>query len=146
MGNWRTVHIVGTCDEADVPALKEAIRWDIDDEKTWRHEHALSASSGLMALGDWAAEVISVTGNCFERDYDVLSVASALEQVVETVPSLEVKIHCGDENESLECVATITATPNFGVIVGGPEMKKLPEINPDIGIGRMMRAMQRPQK
>lgn len=144
MGNWRTVHIVGTCDPDEVPALREAIRWDIDDFSIT--PHALSASEGLMAIGDWAAEVISATGNCFERDFSVQFVASALEQIATTVPSLEVKVHCGGENESLECVATITVSPNFGVAVGEPEMKRLPTINPDIGIGRMMRSLQRPQK
>ncbi len=124
MGNWRTVQIVGTCNGVDVPKLRAAIRWD---SKSMQGFHCLMYTGGICGLGNWAAEKISAISNLAERDYSVKAVAKTLGELAKKAPSLKVKIHCGDDNESKKCIATITLEDGKAT-VGKPEIKKSPEI------------------
>ena len=75
---------------------------------------------GLCGLGDWPAERVDRCGNLAERDYSVEDVAEELRRLVHIAPSMLLKVHCGGEYESEECVATISVGEGV-VAVGGPE-------------------------
>ncbi len=122
MGNWRTVHLIGSCHSSDLPALREACRLRED----FHGFHALTDAAGIMGLNDWPAEMIDRQGNLAERDYSVADVAQAARQLLELAPSLTLKIHCGGEEESRGVVATITVQGRE-VTTGPPEILRLPE-------------------
>lgn len=126
MGNWMTVQIVGTCDPHDVPALKAAIILGPD----YSNFHCLMGGVGLAGLPVWAAEKIDAVGNLAERDYEVEHVAKQLAKLAEIAPSLRVQIHCGGDNESHECVATLDLA-NGTVAVMPPRVKEIGEISED---------------
>jgi hypothetical protein len=123
MGNWTTVHISGTCNKEDLPALKEAVNTGDD----WSKFHCLCNTGGLCGLGDWANESISALGNLAERDYGVEDIAEQLEKLVKEAPSLKVKIHVGGDYESLKCAATVICEDGK-VSIDEPEIKELPSI------------------
>ncbi len=124
MGNWMTVHIIGTCDVSDVPALRN----DLDPGADYSNFHPLCNTRGLCGLGDWAATKIDRIGNLAERDYSVESVAETLGKLAWAAPSLAVKIHCGGDYESTKCVATITLKGKE-VTIGDPEVEDTGEIS-----------------
>lgn len=105
MGNWRTVRIVGSCDETDIDALLKATAWSNDS--TLGELHCLSRTSGLFGLGNWVSTNIWAQGNLAERDYDVKNVADQLQKLASVAPSLELTIHCGGDYESRQVVNTI---------------------------------------
>ena len=110
MGNWRTVQIEGTCDAADVPALKEYLAVDFSDPR-WGPLH----NGGMGGLPNWAAEKIEACGNLGERDYTVENVRDELLKMSGVAPSLFARIHCGGDNESTTCVATVTISRGYAV-------------------------------
>ena len=121
MGNWRTVNIIGTCSDQDLPALQKAV----DVGKDWEKFHCLCYTGpSLAGLGMWAKTQINADGNLAERDFEVEDVASQLEKLVVIAPSLTIKVHCGDEWESPVCIATITVA-NGTVTVGAPEVERV---------------------
>jgi hypothetical protein len=77
-------------------------------------------SPGLAGLGDWPAETVSRCGNLAERDYSVEDVAEELRKLVHLAPSMLLRVHCGGEYESDECVATISVGEGL-VAAGKPE-------------------------
>lgn len=117
MGNWRTVHLTGSCDAAEVGPLRAAL---IPDD-TWSNFGPLSITEGLCGLGDWPAEQIDARGNLAERDYTVADVAEHLNRLLEVAPSLRLVVHCGDDWESSQCVATIDVRDGQ-VTETGPEV------------------------
>ena len=123
MGNWTTVSISGTCNAKDVQALKAAINIGND----WDAFHCLCNTGGLCGLGDWGATEINVIGNLAERDYDTQDVVEQLKELVKIAPSLNLKIHIGGDNESLDCVATVNCLDG-DVIINEAEIKTLPSI------------------
>ncbi len=109
MGNWRTVTMHGTVDRDQVDQLRAACTYDVYGED-WGDFGPLSfdpATPGLASLGDWVRPTIAAGGNLAERDYSVQDVAEHLGRLVAVAPSLNLVVHCGGENESSECVATI---------------------------------------
>ena len=141
MGNWRTVNITGTMSAADSAKLLGLLNYgSYADEERYRHVWdapyaCLSfslTSPGLCGLGEWprgpedidGTVHVSRCGNLAERDYGVQDVAIALEALVREAPSMLLKVHCGGEWESEECVATISVGEGL-VVTGGPEMEKV---------------------
>ena len=124
MGNWRTVNIVGRCDEKDVLKLKDVISWDISGDSEF---YPLSHTKGICSLPMWALKNISVVGNLAERDYSLKSVAECLDELLLIAPSLDVVIHCGGDYESMDCIATIKIIDDKSTICD-PEIDSLPEI------------------
>lgn len=141
MGNWRTVQIIGTCDPAEVSALIEACRWSPDGGEF----HPLTNAAGIMGLNEWAAAEINRLGNLAERGYSVEDVAAALRRLVEAAPSLRLKVHCGDEEESREVVATVTVVQG-AVAIGPPELPLLPERTDAAVEGGLVYALMEAQK
>ena len=118
MGNWTTVHISGTCDKKDIPALKKEV--NVGDD--WKKFHCLCFTRvSICGLGNWVDENISALGNLAERDYGVNDVAEQLKKLVRVAPSLNLKIHVGGDYESLDCVATVNC-------IGGKITVDKPEI------------------
>ena len=132
MGNWMTVRIVGTCDPADVPALKKAIELG----ENYENLHCLSDAAGLAGLPNWARSEFDKTGNLAERGYSVEDVRYTLEQISSTVPSLKCKVHCGGKYENKTCVATVTLEDGKAV-VGEPEIETLDAVSYDQMVGQM---------
>lgn len=124
MGDWMTIRIVGTCDPAEVNALEEAITVDAD----YKQFHCLCGGLGLAGLPMWAHANIDAVGNCAERNYDANSVRKTLEDLAKKVPSLAVKVHCGGEHESQDCVATVTLKDGVATI-GPAEVKEIGEVS-----------------
>ena len=124
MGNWRTVQIIGTCSSKDVPNLREHLTVDND----YSNFHCLSSTGGICGLPNWAREHFDVIGNLAERDYSPEDVAEQLEKMVQDVPSLTVKVHCGGDYEDKKCVATVTVADGK-VTIGDPEIEEVPEIS-----------------
>ncbi len=136
MGNWRTINIVGSIPTDELEAARKTCFYDymnFDNVPKGFQEHALcyGSSIGLCGIGRWPDDQMNVTGNCFERDYDVEMVADALRIVVKAAPGARIKIHCGDDYEKLNCVATITYDGGE-VVVGDPEIETLREIGEEV--------------
>jgi len=138
MGNWRRVQIIGTCDSADVPKLREALK-PTDDYSNW---HCLM-NGGLCGLPPWASEQINVVGNLAERDYTPHSVAETLLKLLGIAPSLDVKVHCGGDYESDTCINTVTARSAPLVAVLEPEVATIPEISADQMNGNLFEQLTR---
>lgn len=130
MGNWRTCRITGTMTAADAARLRELLDWGdyVSDRHDVPHKAEClsfsSATPGLRGLGAWPAERMDRCGNLHERDYSVQDVAEALRVLVRLTPSMLLKVHCGGEWESDECVATISVGEGL-VAVGKPEVAKI---------------------
>lgn len=123
MGNWTRVQLTGTCDQSEVPTLRAAL----DPGKNYENFHPL-VCGGVCGLPNWAAESINATGNLAERDYGVSDVERTLSELAIKCPSLAVKAHVGGDNESDECVGTVTLAN--GIATAGPaEIDSIPEIN-----------------
>jgi hypothetical protein len=126
MGNWRTVNIAGTMSAADAARLCDLLDWGDyadRDRDVPREAECLSFSSahpGLSGLGAWPDTTMDRRGNLHERDYTVEDVHRALEALVVLAPSMLLKVHCGGEWESEECVATISVGEGL-VVTGKPE-------------------------
>lgn len=121
MGNWRTVHIAGHCNADEAEVLREYV----NDLQQWGPLH----NGGICGLHEWPAEVIDVTGNLGERGYSVEDVAATLRKLIEIAPSLRVRIDCGADDESLDCVATIVTDEDGTVGVLPPAVETLPAIS-----------------
>lgn len=129
MGNWRTVNIVGTMSPQDAQALRAHLGYpgywkDVDN--------------------DWPAESMDRAGNLAERDYDAQDVADTLRELLAVAPSMDLKVHCGGEYESLECTATVTVHEGV-VTVGPPEVPELKPMSDEQGRLNMLRALTVPQ-
>jgi hypothetical protein len=131
VGNWRTVNIVGTMTAEHAGTLLDLLNYGDyhggDQERyrrVWGSPCACLAFSlsrpGLCGLGGWPAEHVSRCGNLAERGFDVEDVAAALRALVHVAPSMLLKVHCGGEYESTECVATVSVGEGL-VVVGRPE-------------------------
>jgi hypothetical protein len=101
-----------------------------------------SVHPGLCGLGAWPAETVSRCGNLHERDYSVRDVAKALEVLVHIAPSMLLKVHCGGEYESGECVATISVGEGL-VVVGKPERETVDGPGEDQMLANLARNMTR---
>ena len=144
MGNWMRLHLTGTCAESETEALKAALTVNLKgnfDSEAWRRVGPLTISEGLCGLGSWSAAVVSAVGNAFERDYDEESVQAQLEKLVEIAPSLELTVHCGGDYESAKCVATVKVS-NGKVELLPPGVETLPEIDEDVMMGRLLKAVK----
>jgi hypothetical protein len=128
MGNWRTVNVIGTIAPEHVGPLHDWLGYshDLDDPAMGRFG-PLSfnrRSPSLCGLNAWPAERVSACGNLAERDYSVEDVAGELRRLVHVAPSMLLKVHCGGEYESGDCVATISVGEGV-VAVGEPEQAKV---------------------
>ena len=152
MGNWRTVNIVGTMSPQDAQALRAHLGYpgywkDVDNDPAWQRFGPLSFCKdqpSLCGVNDWPAESMDRAGNLAERDYDPDDVADTLRELLAVAPSMELKVHCGGEYESLECVATVTVTGGV-VTVGPPEVAELKAMSDEQGQLNMLRALTVPQ-
>ena len=135
MGNWRRVQIIGTCDKDEVYKLRKAI----SATSTF---HCLSCTQGICGLGDWAKENINVVGNLSERDYHPVDILSTLHKyIIPEVPSLELIIRIGDNNESDTCIGVIKLK-NELVEYLSPDINKMPEIPKNCVRKSMHKAMR----
>lgn len=151
MGNWRTVHVVGTMSAVDAATLRRTLDWG-DYMSVSRAERdmppeveCLSFSTvmpGLCGLGAWPAERMDRSGNLHERDYSVADVHRALEALVHLTPSMLLKVHCGGERESLECVATISVGEGL-VVTRPPEVEKITGPSEDQMLGNLFTNLYR---
>lgn len=132
MGNWRTVNIAGEMSAEHASVLLDLLDYGDygDDEgerwgRVWGAPYACLSFSrsrpGLCGLGAWPAAKMNRAGNLAERDYSVEDVAGALRALVPTAPSMLLKVHCGGDWESDECVATVSVGEGL-VVVGKPEV------------------------
>ena len=129
MGNWRRVHLIGTCDRVEVAALRSHLRYDFrfaDPDKPFT---CLSYSSppALCGLGEWPDTKMDRIGNLAERDYTPEDVAATLAELLKLTPSLDVRVHCGADWEEDECIATVVAAGG-SVEVRKPEIETVPKI------------------
>jgi hypothetical protein len=112
-----TVNVVGTMTEDDAAKLRELL--DYGDVMSDRFGEVFSEpyaclsysshSPGLCGLGAWPAAEMNACGNLAERDFTVEDVAGGLRALVHHAPSMLLKVHCGGDYESDQCVATILA-------------------------------------
>lgn len=137
MGNWMTVSLSGSVAPEDLAALSEWV--NIGDD--WGKFHPLcNPGPSICGLGNWTRTEINTSGNCAERNYDAESVAEALRDAIKVAPSLALKVHCGGDYESKDCVATVTVL-NGEVSVGPAEVEKVTGISEgEMGfrLGRMV--------
>ncbi len=106
MGNWRTVRAVGECPEVgDQQELRAALAVDYMD-KQW---YCL-CSGGIFGLPNFGRSSFDVTGNLGERGYDAEDVARHLRELVKVAPSLQCMIHCGDDYEETNCIASMAGS------------------------------------
>lgn len=141
MGNWRTVNIVGQVAEAEVAALRAALVYDLDNWDNFGPLAFAADRPGLAGLGDWVRPRISAHGNLAERDYSVEDVAEALRRLLLVAPSLDVRVHCGGDWESEECVATVTASG--GQVRVGPPLVAVVVSVGDVVMERLLRSVTR---
>lgn len=142
MGDWRTVHIVGTCKADEVPALSKACECGDDDYDNF---HCLSYNErrpSLCGLFKWPSEKINAIGNLAERDFGIDDVSEQLKKLVVAAPSLDIKVHCGGSYEDKKVVSTVTAKDGV-VTVGPPEQEVIAELSQEHILGRFMMASRR---
>lgn len=136
MGNWRTVNIEGSLDEADA----KAARLFVNTGEDWGRFHCLAYfGPSLCGLGPWIPSgggEIRAVGNLSERDYGVEDVAETLTKLVEVAPSLRVAVHCGGEYESTECIATVVVVDGI-VITREPAVATVGAGLAELGEGRL---------
>lgn len=152
MGNWRTVNIVGPMNPADADALRTHLGYpgywkDVDNDPAWQRFGPLSFCKdqpSLCGVNDWPAVAMDRAGNLAERDYDPEDVAATLRDLLAVAPSMDLKVHCGGEWESLECVATATVHEG-AVTVGPPEIPELKAMSDEQGQLNMLRAIAVPR-
>lgn len=145
MGNWRTVTLVGTVDAAEVAPLIDHLTYSYDEPGGFDNFGPLSFNSdqpGLAGLGCWVQPAVAASGNLAERDYDPESVAETLRELMEIAPSLELKVHCGGDWESEQCIATITAHAGQ-VTVGPPEVATVSGATQEDMMSRLMQNLRR---
>jgi hypothetical protein len=132
---------------ADAAKLREVLDWG---DYTARRDvpleaECLSFSSvipGLCGLGAWPAGHMNRRGNLHERDYSVADVAKALERLVHIAPSMLLKVHCGGEYESEQCVATVSVGEGL-VVVGKPERETVDTPSDEQVLGNLYRNLLR---
>lgn len=81
-------------------------------------------------------------GNLAERDYTVADVAEVLVELAGLAPSLRVKVHCGGDNETTGCVATI-AVADGTVVVGPVEVPQVAPVTDEQARGRLLSHLTR---
>lgn len=140
MGNWRTVHLIGTCDPAEV----ETIRTLLIPDGWYLNFGPLSITQGLCGLGDWPAETINSSGNLAERNYTPSDVAEHLRGLVTFAPSLQLIVHCGGDYESTRCIATLYVRDGQ-VIEGEPAVETLHGVSEATMTTRLLKQLVRPQ-
>jgi len=145
MGNWRTIHIIGTCPPEQVGPLREALCYDWrkekynDPESRWRGIHGpltFTPQPSIFGINDWPEEYMDRSGNCSERDYDVEDIAQHLQELLQVAPGLNIKVHCGGDCESQETVATITVEAGQ-VVVGSPETPRVRGVSSVEAVGNL---------
>jgi hypothetical protein len=145
MGNWRTVNITGTIDERHIGPLRARLAYDYDTPGGFDNFGPLSFSPerpSLCGLGDWVRPVVNACGNLAERDYSVGDVAGELEKLVVIAPSMLLKVHCGGDWESGECVATISVGEGI-VATGPPEVKMIAGPSEEQVMGNLLTNLMR---
>jgi hypothetical protein len=149
MGNWRTVHVTGSMTEDHARALSDLLdRGDDDDWPGWGEPYEClgfsSSRPGLHGLGAWPAAKVDRTGN-IGKDCSVQEVADALRALVCIAPTMLLKVHCGGDWESSECVATIsvgegcvvTGEPEVATIDGPPDEQMLRDLMTNLTRGSL---------
>lgn len=149
MGNWRTVNITGTMSERNATVLREYLGYpgywhrDRHDHPAWQHFGPLSFCRDqpfLAGIGDWPAPAVNRAGNLAERDYDVEDVAATLRELLPLAGTMLLKVHCGGDWESLECVATISVGEGL-VAIGKPEVERLQPMSDEQAELNVIRAL-----
>lgn len=141
MGNWMTVWITGTCSPTEVAALRQELILDYKSEEP-KELHCLDYTGGLAGLPNWAAETITAVGNLAERGFVPESIVYELERLALTAPSLAVRVHCGGDYESPECVATVVLE-NGKATIKKPEIATIPGIPETQMAGEFLKALGR---
>jgi hypothetical protein len=128
MGNWRTVNITGTMSAEHAAVLLDLLDKGPDYRRDVpRDAECLAfsrATPSLCGLNAWPAAEMNRSGNLAERNYSVDDVTLALQVLVHHAPSMLLKVHCGGEYESDECVATVSVGEGL-VVVGKPEREEI---------------------
>lgn len=128
MGNWRTANIIGTMSEGHAAKLCDYLAYTFEPgDPGMARFGPLSFSRtrpSLCGLNRWPAPVMNVVGNLAERNYDPDDVAEHLKELVEVAGSMLLKVHCGGDYESLECLATVSVGEGV-VVVGKPEVAEV---------------------
>lgn len=141
MGNWRRVWIVGTFPADQVEPLRAAFSKPENPCDDWPEYHPLLIGVGLASLGNWPAPVVNAVGNLYERDFSPEDVRDACERyVIPVAPGADLKIHCGGDYESAECVGTVTVADGTATL-GKAEVKTLPEIPVEVVNSRFLNAV-----
>jgi len=125
MGNWRTVHIVGTIPKEDLSAMRA---YFVINEFTINHWNCLMITDGLFGLGMWINEEVNAVGNLSERDYTPKNVLEVLEYIGKHWPKVSLKVHCGGEWEDKKCIATVVLNKGKAYFTSKPEIKEIGEI------------------
>jgi len=110
--------------------------------KNYDNFNCLTITNGLCGLGNWVKPVVNAVGNLAERNYTVESVANVLKLIAEKWDGVELTIHVGGDYESDECIATVILK-NGKVDILPPQIEKLPELDEDIIIDRLMSQLMR---
>lgn len=145
MGNWRTVNITGTMTEADAAALREYLGYTYEDgDSAWARFGPLSFCRGkpsLCGINRWPAAKIDVIGNLAERDYDPDDVVKHLRELIRIAPSMSLVIHCGDDYESLNCIATIRVGEGLVCRMKQPEVQQVKSISDEQATVNLIQAL-----
>lgn len=132
MGNWRTVNLIGTMTEQDAAKLRDYLGYSHElADPGWKRFGPLSFNRhqpSMCGINAWPARAMDVVGNLAERGYDVEDVAEHLRELVEIAGSMLLKVHCGGDYESLDCVATVSVGEGV-VAVGKPDVEQLKPIS-----------------
>lgn len=155
MGNWRTVNMTGTMNERDAAALRQYLGYShrfitsgAARDPAWDHFGPLSFcrdQPSLCGIGDWPAPTVNRAGNLAERDYSVERVAEHLRELLTVAGTMLLKVHCGGDYESLDCVATISAGEGL-VAIGKPEMERIGAMSDEQAELNAIRALSAPSR
>lgn len=128
MGDWRTVHLEGSIDEADVEKLRHRLIYDYrnpDPDQTFSCL-GWGTQASLCGLHEWVRPgAFEATGNLHERNYDVESVADEVRELAALAPSLRLVIDVGGAYESDDVEATVLIGEDRTVAVLPPRVEKV---------------------
>lgn len=143
-----TINLVGTMTGQDTAKLHNYLGYSHEPgDPGWERFGPLSFNRrqpSLCGINAWPSPTMDAVGNLAERGYDVEDVANHLRELVQIAGSMLLKVHCGGDYESLDCIATVSVGEGV-VAVGKPEIEQLKPLSDAQAELNLIRALTAPR-
>lgn len=120
----RLIFIEGSCSPEEIEKLEKVIAFDGFKEHPLCYIPITNHSTNLQRLPNWAFPEIHAIGETACK-CTVTDIARTIETIVNSVPSLSIKVHCSETIYRERCIATIVAK-NSEVTITESEIEEIP--------------------